>query len=98
MLWLNFGPLLSSIEQRYHRSELEAQALLLVFPLLYVVLSAPAGALTDARGYRFTVGMGALAMTLGAAVRIDDASFWFLLFGQVVIAVAQPFVLNGISK
>src|SRR5207245_7693942 len=56
------------------------------------------GALTDARGYRFAVGVGAVVMFLSASVRIYDASFGVLLWAQIGIAVAQPFVLNGISK
>src|SRR5258706_6869242 len=39
MLWLNFAPLLSLVQTRYGVSELTASMLLLVFPLLYVVLS-----------------------------------------------------------
>ena len=98
LLWLNFAPLLSMIEARYRVSELVASSLLLVFPLLYVVFSLPAGALTDARGYRFTVGVGAAAMALFAALRIFDSHFVILLAAQVGLAVAQPFVLNPISK
>src|SRR5437762_9934354 len=69
MLWLNFAPLLSQIQARYGVSELVASLLVLVFPLLYVVFSVPAGALLDARGYRFGVGAGALGMTAFAVVR-----------------------------
>jgi predicted MFS family arabinose efflux permease len=98
MLWLNFGPLLTLVQQRYGVSELTASLLLLVFPLLYVVFSIPAGALTDRRGYRFAAGVGALVMALFSCVRILDSSFWFLLAGQIGIAVAQPYVVNAISK
>ncbi len=98
LLWLNFAPLLSMIEARYAVSELVASSLVLVFPLLYVVFSLPAGALTDARGYRFTVGVGAAAMVLFAALRIFDARFVVLFVAQLGLAVAQPFVVNPISK
>ncbi|HEX9104447.1 MAG TPA: MFS transporter, partial [Polyangia bacterium] len=98
LLWLNFAPLLSLVQARYGVGELAASALLLVFPLLYVVFSLPAGALTDARGYRFTVGVGAAAMVLFAALRIFDSRFWILFVAQVGLAVAQPFVVNPISK
>lgn len=98
MLWLNFAPLLALVQKRFGVSELEASALILVFPLLYVLLSLPAGALIDRRGYRFTVGLGAVATAAFAALRIWDASFAVILAGQIGIAVAQPFVVNGISK
>lgn len=98
MLWLNFAPLLTQIQKRYEVSELLASTLVLVFPLLYVLLSLPAGAMTDRKGYRFTVGLGAVMMVLFACLRIHDASFWVLLAGQTGIAVAQPFVVNGVSK
>ncbi len=98
MLWLNFAPLLTEIQKRYGVGELLASTLVLVFPLLYVLLSLPAGVMTDRRGYRRTVGMGAVVMALSSAVRIYDASFYALLAGQLGVAVAQPFVLNGITK
>lgn len=98
MLWLNFAPLLTLVQQRYGVSELLASSLVLVFPLVYVLLSLPAGALMDARGYRFTVGLGAIVTAAFSAVRIFDASFWTLMAGQLGIAVAQPFVMNGVSK
>ena len=98
MLWLNFAPLLTQIQKRYEVSELLASTLVLVFPLLYVLLSLPAGAMIDRKGYRFTVGLGAVGMALFACLRIHDASFWVLLAGQTGIAVAQPFVVNGVSK
>src|SRR5205085_10504592 len=62
------------------------------------VFSIPAGALTDRRGYRFAVGVGAIGMALASCIRIYDRSFWALFAGQVGIAVAQPYVVNGISK
>ena len=98
MLWLNFAPLLTQIQQRFGVSELVASTLVLVFPLLYVLLSLPAGAMIDRKGYRSTVGLGALVMAVFACLRIYDVSFWVLLAGQIGIAAAQPFVVNGVSK
>lgn len=98
LLWLNFAPILSLVQARYGVGEFTASLLILVFPLLYVVFSIPAGALTDRRGYRFAVGGGTIAMAAGACIRIWDAHFGALVAGQLVIAVAQPYVVNGISK
>jgi len=98
LLWLNFAPLLGQVQARYGVGEFTAGLLLLVFPLLYVVLSLPAGTLTDRRGYRFAVGMGAWVMAASSLLRLFDGSFWMLLAGQVGIAVAQPYIVNGITK
>ncbi len=97
-LWLNFAPLLSEIQKRYQVSELEAGTLILCFPLLYVLLSMPAGAMVDRRGYRYTIALGSAGMALASLVRIYDASFWALLAGQIGIAIAQPYIINGITK
>jgi predicted MFS family arabinose efflux permease len=98
MLWLNFAPILTHIQARYGVSESLASGLIFVFPLLFVLLSLPAGRMVDARGYRLTVGLGAAVMTAGACLRILDQSFWFLFAGQVVIAIAQPLIGVGVSK
>ncbi len=98
MLWLNFAPLLTLVQQRYGVSELLASSLVLAFPLVYVFLSLPAGALVDSRGYRFTVGIGAIFSAAFAGLRIWDTHFWVLMTAQLGMAVAQPFVMNGISK
>jgi cyanate permease len=98
MLWLNYAPVLALIQAQYQISELQASTLILVFPALYVVLSLPAGALIDRRGYRVVVGAGAIAQAAFACLRLADASFWTVLVAQLGIAAAQPFVVNGVSK
>ena len=102
LLWLNFAPLISLIEKRYAVSENDAGLLLLVFPLVYMILSIPSGMMIDRKGYRFTVGMGTILMAVFSCVRIfsrpGPGGFGILLISQIGIAVAQPFVVNGISK
>src|ERR1700733_8156698 len=98
MLWLNYAPVLALVQARYQVSDLLASTLILAFPALYVVLSLPAGALIDRRGYRAVVGAGAIAQAAFACLRIADASFWTVLVAQLGIAAAQPFVVNGVSK
>ena len=98
LLWLNFAPILTAIQARYHVSELTASTLILVFPALYVLLSLPAGALIDRRGYRVVVGAGAIAQALFACGRIYDSSFAVMLVCQIGIAAAQPFIINGVTK
>lgn len=97
-LWLNFAPLIVRVQADHGVGEDQAGLLLLVFPLLYVLLSIPAGVLSDRRGYPFAVSLAAVMMAAGALLRIVNGGFWLLLVAQSVMAVAQPFAVNGISK
>ncbi|MED5018490.1 MFS transporter [Paenibacillus chibensis] len=98
MLWLNFAPLITMLETTYHVTESDINWLLIVFPLIYVLLSIHAGIVIDRKGYRFGIGIGGLLMAIFACVRILDYSFMWLLIGQIGIAIGQPYVINGISK
>ncbi len=99
MLWLNFTPLLSDIQKRYQVSEMTALfSLVLVFPLLYVLFSIPAGILIDKKGYRFSVAWGGIIMAAFSLLRIIDTSFYCIVAGQVGVALAQPFIVNAIAK
>src|SRR5437868_9905169 len=81
LLWLNFAPLISMIQKQYNVSEFMASLLLLVFPLIYVILSVPAGILIDKKGYLYSIGLGGVIMAAFSCVRIFDGSFWALLAG-----------------
>ena len=98
LLWLNFAPLLVEVQADFKVDETTASGLLLVFPLLYCVLSVHSGRLIDRLGYKKVVGLGAIVGALGSLIRLDSDHFWSLFAGQVVIACAQPYVVNGISK
>ncbi|MEZ5023365.1 MAG: MFS transporter [Chitinophagales bacterium] len=98
MLWLNFAPLISQLMEKYNQSESMISLLILVFPLLYVIFSIPSGSMVDKRGYKYAVGFGSILMAIGAIMRIFNANFYVLLVAQIIIAIGQPYVVNGISK
>ena len=98
LLWLNFAPLISLVVERYRVAEWSAKWLVEAFPLIYIFLSLHAGALIDRLGCRKVVGAGSVATAAFACLRICDQSFALLLASQIGIAVAQPYVTNGVSK
>ena len=98
LLWLNFAPIITLIETKYNVTETQASLLILVFPLIYVLLSLPSGVFIDKFGYRRGVGLGVIIMSIFACLRIDDRSFTNLLIAQIGISISQPFIINGISK
>ena len=98
MLWLNFGAMGVFMQANYKIDEFTASLPILVFPLFYVLLSVNAGSLIDKKGYKPVIKFGVILMSIGAIVRIFHDNFWILLAGQCIIAIAQPYIINGISK
>lgn len=98
MLWLNFSPLVTFVMSTYQVDEMTASLLMLIFPVMYVLFSVHAGGRIDKLGYKKVISYGSILMTIGAALRILHANFWMVFAGQALIAVAQPYIINGISK
>lgn len=98
MLWLNFGAMGVFMQANYKIDEFTASLPILVFPLFYVLLSVNAGALIDKKGYKPVINFGVILMSIGAILRIFHDNFWVLFAGQCLIAIAQPYIINGISK
>jgi MFS family permease len=99
LYWLNFAAIETYIEERLGLQAAGVMWFTLVFPLVQVLLTMPAGIIIDRRGFKFGVGIGVLFIGLFAMIRlIDPLSFAVLLVSQIGIAVGQPFILNGVTK
>ena len=100
LYWLNFAAIQTFMESPpFGWLPSRVMWFTLVFPLVYVLLSMPAGVLIDKKGFKYGVGIGALFTGIFAMIRLINAdSFTILLISQIGIATGQPFVLNGITK
>ena len=96
VLWVTYAPVTDAAGRYYDVGDGAVGWLANVFPLLYVVLAIPAGIVLD-RWFRGGLAAGALLTAAGAAVRILGDTYVFALAGQLVVAVAQPLVLNAIT-
>ena len=97
LLWLTYAPLTTASAHYYHVSETAIGWLAEIFPLLYVALAIPAGRLLD-RSFHNSLAFGAALTAVGGVVRVVAADYSWALFGQVLVAVAQPLVLNAVTK
>lgn len=97
MLWLTFAPIDTDVARDFAVSKNAIGWLAQVFPLLYVLLALPAGIALD-RWFRSSLMAGAALTAIGALLRLVAASFLWAMIGQLVIAVAQPLVLNALTK
>lgn len=100
ILWLNFAPITTPIMTTIFKvTESEVGLLSMVWPLLFIPVSIPAGMLIDRRGFKFGVSIGASIMACFAVLRIfSSGDFTLLLIFQSCAALGQPFVFNAISK
>jgi len=99
LYWLNFAAIATYVEDLLKIPASDVMWLTLVFPLVQVILTIPAGIIIDKIGFKWGVGIGALFTGVFAMLRIiDPASFLLLVAAQVGISIGQPFVLNGVTK
>ena len=99
LFWLNFAAIETHIEERLSISASAAMWLTLVFPLIQVLLTMPAGLIIDRKGFKYGISIGAILTGVFAIVRlVNPESFTVLLISQIGIAAGQPFVLNGVTK
>lgn len=97
MLWLTYTPLTTDAARHYGVSSGAIGWLAEIFPLLYVVLAVPAGRLIDRR-LPLWLGVGAALTAAGGALRLAGDAYATVLAGQLLVAVAQPLVLNAVTK
>ena len=96
MLWLTFTPITTPAAHHYGVSVNDIGWLAEIFPLLYVVLAVPAASLLD-RWFRPALAAGAVLTAIGGVVRLGGDTFAWALAGQVLIAIAQPLILNAVT-
>jgi predicted MFS family arabinose efflux permease len=98
LIWLTFAPILSTTAQMFNVSQADVGNLSIVFPLIYIIISIPAGYFIDSCGYRKAVLLGTGFMAVFGLLRAFSPDFTFLLIFQTLAAIGQPFIMNSISK
>jgi predicted MFS family arabinose efflux permease len=98
LIWITFAPILSITTQTYGVSEADVGNLSLVFPLVYIIFSIPAGYFIDSYGFRKSVLLGTGFMAVFGLLRAFSPNFTFLLIFQALAAIGQPLIMNSISK
>jgi predicted MFS family arabinose efflux permease len=96
VLWVTFAPVTDAASRYYGVGDGAIGWLANVFPLLYVLLAIPAGIVLD-RWFRGGLAAGGLLVAAGALIRLLGDDYVVALLGQLVVAVAQPLVLNAIT-
>lgn len=99
MYWLNFAAITTYLEANLHIAAMSVGLLTLVFPLVQVLLTIPAGIIIDRKGFKYGVGIGVVFTGVFAMLRlVSPGTYLMLLISQIGISIGQPFVLNGVTK
>lgn len=98
-LWINFASITAEASSFYNVSEFSIGLLSLVFMIAYIFVSIPCSWLIDTKGFRFAVGLGAVITGVFGLLRgIFAANFILVLVCQMGIAVAQPLIVNAVTR
>src|SRR4030043_553694 len=96
---LNFAAIETFIEDLLNIPASSVMWFTLVFPLIQVLLTMPAGIIIDRKGFKYGIGIGVLFTGVFAMLRLlNPASFAVLLIAQIGISIGQPFILNSVTK
>jgi MFS family permease len=104
LMWLNYASIttttskLTGVASLMGQSESNITLLAVMFPLIYIPVSIPAGIIIDRKGFRYAVMLGAVLTAGFSFLRLFAGSYPLVLIGMIGIAVGQPFVLNSITK
>lgn len=106
ILWISFAPIESSVESVLGVGAGKVRMLSLVGPVMFIALGTYAGKLTDRRGFRFTVLLGASTLAAGSLLRAvvpalglaGETQYWLFLALQGAIGAGAVFVLTNLSE
>lgn len=99
MYWLTFSAIAPQSQAFYHTTPLAISVLSMSYMIAFVIFTLPASLLADRRGLRACFLTGALITAVFGVMRgYFAASFPLVILSQLGLAVAQPFVVNPITK
>ncbi len=96
VLWITFAPITGTAAAFYQTSDLMIGLLSMSFMVVYIPLFFPAAWLIDNKGFRASVGLGAIMTAVFGLTRGVFASNFALVFiSQIGLAAAQPFIIGA---
>ncbi|HZU86529.1 MAG TPA: MFS transporter [Anaerolineaceae bacterium] len=99
ILWISYAPITGVAAGFYGVSDLQIGLLAMTFMLAFIPLSIPVSWSIDTYGFRRTVSIGAILMSIFGVVRgLAGADYSLVLLSTIGIAIAQPFLLNAWTK
>ncbi|MBN2077316.1 MAG: MFS transporter [Spirochaetes bacterium] len=97
--WLTFAPIAREARAAYGATALEIDLLALLFLVMFILFCIPASLIIDRYGIRAGIGIGAaLTGVFAMAKGIFAGSYAMMVASQVGLGIAQPFILNAVTR
>ncbi|EGR34572.1 major facilitator superfamily protein, putative [Ichthyophthirius multifiliis] len=98
ILWITLSPISEQIGFLYNQNQLIVNMSSLVFMLLYIFVNFPSNYVLGLN-CKNGVLLGAAFTIIGSWIRVlVNKSFWYVILGQILGAIGQPFILNAPAK
>lgn len=99
MCWVVVSPISVPIGAAYGKSDAVVSLIPMCYMIVYVFVNFPSNWVLDIKGVKKGIVFGAVFTSLGAAIRcLVSTDFSFVILGQILCAIGQPFILNAPTK
>lgn len=97
--WLIFASVSTEAQEFYKTTALSIDFLSIIYMIVFIVMSIPASFLIDTRGLKTGLMIGAaLTGFFGLLKAVGGGNLMVISIAQTGLAVAQPFILNAVTK
>jgi MFS family permease len=97
--WLTFAPVASAARAYYKAAPLQIDLLSMLYMIIFIVFCIPASYVIDTYGLKKGLWIGAgLTGIFGLMKGVFASDYVMVLIAQTGLAVAQPFILNALTK
>jgi len=97
--WLTFASVSGAAQEFYQTSALKIDFLAMIYMIVFIVMSIPASIIIDTRGLKTGLVIGALFTGLFGGLKAwGSDNLLIVTIAQTGLAVAQPFILNAVTK
>ncbi|MCE4608261.1 MAG: MFS transporter [Caldisphaeraceae archaeon] len=97
VIWVTYSPVTTQVASGLNVGKDAIGLLVMLFPILYIILAYPAGRLLDTWFKGSLIVASILFIGTGIARFAAPENYIAIFIGQFLGAVAQPFVINGIT-
>lgn len=99
LFWLTFSAISDTAAHFYNVTPLSIAFLSMSYMIIYIIMTIPASMLADKKGLRAAFITGAVITAVFGLMRgLCAGSFTLVVIAQIGMAVAQPFLMNPITK